>query len=170
MLRSLVHQMISRQERTCGVPLDYLRELSRTSLPAFFKFLLFTPLANHRRHLTPEAFHVARLAATQAEDCGTCLQIVVHFARRDGIEATLLRKALAGDPAALPAPLGEVLIYASKLARGEDAPEQRQTLRAHLGDAALVELALAVATARVFPTLKRGLGHAVACSAVRLEV
>lgn len=152
-----------------NVPLDYLRELADASLTAFFKLLLFMPLANHRRHLTREVFHLARIAATQADDCGTCVQIVVLLARRDGVDAAMLRTALNGERVRLPEPLGDVLTYAGEVARGGGSPELREKLRARLGDAAFVELTLAIATARFFPTFKRGLGHAVACSAMRVE-
>ena len=41
-------------ERDLGAPLDYLRHIADTSLAAFTKFGLFTPLAQHRKHLPPE--------------------------------------------------------------------------------------------------------------------
>ena len=43
-----------------------------------------------------EAWHLARLAATQAEDCGTCVQIVVTLAKADGVAPGLIQTALAG--------------------------------------------------------------------------
>lgn len=127
-------------------------------------------LASHRRKLPLDAFHVARLAATQVEDCGTCVQIVVNMARKEDVGADLLKAALAGNEAALPAPLGDVLRYARQVAQGQDDAELRDRLRASYGEAGLVELALAIATARVFPSVKRAMGHAVSCSLVRVEV
>jgi len=167
---NLIHRLIAREERKFGVPLDYLRDLANASLPAFFKLLLFGPLGNHRRHLPREAFHLARLAATQGEDCGTCAQIAIYFARRDGVEPALLRAALSGDDAALPPLLADVRRFARIVAAGDDAPEFRESLRAALGATAFVELSLAIATARFFPAFKRALGHAQSCQLVRIEV
>ena len=51
-----------------------------------------------------------------------------------------------------------------------DAERYRERLRKVFGEEAVVELALAIATARIFPTLKRGLGYAKSCSAVKVDV
>jgi alkylhydroperoxidase family enzyme len=102
MMLWLIHRLIARQEQRFGVPLDDLRELAAASTAAFLKLLLFAPLASHRRHLPREAWHLARLAATQSEDCGTCVQIVLYFARRDGVAPEALRAALAGGDSLSP--------------------------------------------------------------------
>lgn len=164
MLTRLLHLIIGRLERRLGVSLDYLRELVRASGPAFLKLLLIGPISQHRQRLPRPAFHVARIAATQAEDCGTCLEIVLHYARRDGLDARFLTAAVRRDPDELPADLQTVMQFATTVAGGDDDPLLRANLRRRYGDAAVVELALAIATARVFPTLKRALGHATACS------
>ena len=51
-----------------------------------------------------------------------------------------------------------------------EATELSEELAQELGRAALVDLALAIASVRVFPTLKRGLGYAQSCSQVTVEV
>jgi hypothetical protein len=48
--------------------------------------------------------------------------------------------------------------------------EPRQKILARYGATTLAELSLAIASARVFPTIKRGLGHSVSCGAVRRAV
>lgn len=169
MIRRLIQHVITRQERKLGVSLDYMRQLSQSSLSAFLKFSLAMPLCEHRRHLPREAFHLARLAATKVEDCGTCVQIVVNIARQDGVDADLLRAALKEDHA-LPAHLAEVMAFAKLVASGGDSEELRTKLKGVYGEAGFIELTLAITTARIFPTLKRGLGHAVSCSRVSVEI
>ena len=44
-----------------------------------------------------------------------------------------------------------------------DGAEQREVLLPLVGEAGMVELAVAVASSQVFPVLKRGLGMARAC-------
>ncbi|MGZ8379104.1 MAG: hypothetical protein ACXW0Z_17895, partial [Gemmatirosa sp.] len=47
---------------------------------------------------------------------------------------------------------------------------ERPAVRARYGDVGIAELAVAIAAARTFPTLKRALGHAVSCERVQLEL
>ena len=172
MLRRLILKQLDTQERKLGgVSLDYLRHVARTSLPAFFKFALFTPLAAHRRALPADAYHVARLAATQHEDCGTCVQIEVNLARVQGVAPEVLRAAVGRRPDELPAPLADAYRFAQAVVEaGGMEGEWRERVRAHYGEEALVEMALGIAAARVFPTTKRALGYATSCALVRVEV
>lgn len=163
MLNTLLHSLIARQERTFGVPLDYLRQLVRTSRSALFKLALLAPAADHRVTLPRTAFHVARLAATRAEDCGACLQIAAHYARRAGLERDLIVAVLRGEPDRLPEDLRDVLGFATSIASGGDDPELRARLASRYGETGLVELGLVIATARVLPAYKRAVGHATSC-------
>jgi hypothetical protein len=99
------------------------------------------------------------------------VQIVVDQALGDGVPAPTLRAGLSGSPDALPE--ADRLALAFGRAVAEQSPETealREALQAHLGRTALVEIALGVATAQVFPILKRGLGRATACALVTVEV
>lgn len=171
MLRRLVLRRLDAEERKLGgVSIEYLRHVARTSLPAFLKFALFTPLAAHRRKLPADAYHLARVVAVQHEDCGTCVQIEVNLARGDGVAPELLRAALENRLDALPADLADACRFARTVAeQGEDV-ELRERLRARYGDEGLIELALGIAAARVFPTTKRALGYATSCSLVEVEI
>lgn len=162
-MRRLAHRAVDAAERDLGVPLDYLRAVADTSLAAFAKFGLFLPLAQHRRHLPAAPYHLARIAATQHEDCGTCVQIEVTNALRAGVPEALVRAAAEGRDDDL-GELSDVVRYARAVVTAADDPALRETLRARYGEAGLVELALGIAAARVFPTTKRALGYAQACA------
>lgn len=170
MLRRLIDRRLAAEEARLGASLDYLRHLARVSLPAFFKFSLFTPMARHRKALPPAAYHLARLVAAHAEDCGTCVQIEINAARRARVPAETLRAALEDRPADLAPPLDAVYHFARAVASGEDDAALRTRLRDAYGEEALAELALAIASARVFPTVKRALGYATACSIPALDL
>jgi alkylhydroperoxidase family enzyme len=178
MIRSIIRRQLGAQERKLGASLDYLREVLRVSLRAFLKFGLFVPLSEHRRALAPEAAAVARIVAARAEDCGTCVQIAVNQSRASGVAAAVVRAVLERRPAYLAAPLGDVYAFAALVARADapecaaagDEPALRGRLRAELGDEAFVELALAIASVRVFPSVKRALGYALSCSKVEIRV
>lgn len=171
MLRRLAEPGLRRAERTLGASLDYLRHLADVAPSAFVKFSLFTPLARHRRTLPAAPYHVARLTAVRHEDCGTCLQMEANLARQAGVDAALVRAAAHGDLDGLPADLRDVATFALAVASASDGADAlREPLRARYHDAGLAELALGIATCRVFPTTKRALGYATACSLVSLDV
>ncbi len=169
MLRRLALRSVDAAERTLGAPLDYLRHIAETSLPAFAKFSLFTPLAQHRKRLPAAPYHLARIAATRLEDCGTCLQIEVHAALKQGVEKALVQAAAEGRADDLPPDLLRVVRFAEAVVTQADDPDLRRAIRSRHGDEGLVELALGIASARVFPTTKRALGYATACALVTLD-
>lgn len=167
---ALTDRVIARQERALGADLDYLRSIADASTAALAKFALAMPATRHRDVIPTTLWHLARLAATRVQDCGTCVQIVVNAARADGVPAAALQSALDED-GRLTADERLVMRYAEAVAaRSDDAPEVVEAVREQFGDDGLVELALAVATAQLFPILKRGLGQAVACARVEVTV
>jgi alkylhydroperoxidase family enzyme len=167
-MRRFIHWLLSRQEKELGASLDWMRELADTSLPALFKFALIAPLGNHRKHLPKDAWHVARLVATLHEDCGTCVQIVLNMAQKDGIAKEVLGAVLRDQNGALPEHLRDVHRFVWIVASGDDKPELRERLRSRFGDRAFAELALAIATSRLIPTTKRAMGHSQSCSLIKL--
>jgi hypothetical protein len=169
MTRTLLHRFIRRQERTLDAPLHYLREIADSSPAAFFKFALLVPLGTHRRFLPLEAWHVARVAATFAEDCGTCAQIALNLARRDRISPSLLRAVISGNDNALPPPLADINRFVRLLLRRHDDPLLRERLVSHFGRNGFIELGLVIATSRFIPGLKRALGHVQSCALLRFE-
>jgi alkylhydroperoxidase family enzyme len=172
MIRAIIRAKLASVERDLGVNIDYLRHILDTSLRAFLKFTKIMPLAEYRRTLPVEPYHVARLVATRDADCGTCLQIEVNLARRDRVTHDIVRAVVEGRADDLPTDLAEVYRFTEAVVRAADdrAAELREHIRERYGEAGLVELSLAIAACRVFPTVKRGLGFATSCAKVRLEL
>ncbi len=171
--RLILKQLDAAERKLGGVSIDYLRHIARTSLPAVYKFALFTPLSRHRRKLPADAYHVARLVATRHEDCGTCVQIEVNLARADDVGVETLRAVLDRRLDSLAPELADVYRFTlAVVAASDDAQEGelRERIRRLYGEEALVELALAIAAARVFPVTKRALGYATSCALVEVEV
>jgi hypothetical protein len=164
--------IIQAAERATGVTMDYLRFLAEHSRSGFWKFLRFMPLARYRRKLPPELWHAARIVATQVEDCGTCVQITVNLALKDSIPGPLLQALVRGEDEKLPAEVRDTatLVRASLAGDEPTATPLREALVRQHGEEALAELALAVASARVFPTTKKVLGLAKSCSIVKVDV
>jgi alkylhydroperoxidase family enzyme len=171
MLRWFINKRLDAAERSLGASTDYLRHILRVSMPAFFKFLKIMPLAEYRKKLPADAYHVARLVATQHEDCGSCVQIEVNLAKKDGVAPQILQAVLDRNVGALPPALAEVYHFAEGVVtRNGQEEEFRDRIRQRYGEVALVEMALAIAVCRIFPTTKHGLGYATSCSKVTVQM
>lgn len=167
MLRFYIRMRIRSNEKRLGVPLDYLRHILRVSLTAFFKFSKIFSLAAYRRTLPAAPGHVARLVAVLDEDCGDCVQIAVNLAKKDGVPVDVIQAVLDGRPDSLPESLADVYRFTEAVVRGDgDEGPFRDRIRSVFGDEGLIELAMAIATAKVFPVTKRALGYATSCSRV----
>ncbi len=171
MLRRLILSRIASAEKQWGVPLDYCRFIVRVSLRAFFKSTKFLAVDEYRRVLPAGPCYVVRIVATRHEDCGTCVQIAVNQARKAGVPADHLRAVLDGKLEGLPEELKDAYRFADAVltANGEE-DTWRERIRLRYGDEGLVEMALAIASCRVFPMVKRALGYAVSCSEVAVRV
>ena len=120
------------------------------------------------RHAPREALAAAGVATTLAEDCGPCVQIGLDMAAKAGVPPAVLRAIVAGDEAAMgdAASLGYRFAQAVLSRDLEAADAARDEVRRRWGRRAVVDIALAVTTARLYPTVKYALGHGRACSRI----
>jgi hypothetical protein len=171
MYRTITDFLIRSMEDELEASLNYLRIIAEESGSAFFKFLLFAPMSDHRETVPPEAAAVARIVSTRAEDCGTCVQIGVNTARKNGVARSVVEAALTDEPDELSEPLADVYQFTRAVVRRKESEADRYRARVQqaYGRDGLVDLALASATAQVFPLLKRTLGESEACRLVELR-
>lgn len=166
----MIHHIIARAERSLGQPLDYLRDIAASSRTAFWKFLLFLPLARHRRHLPSDLWHAARITATRQADCGSCLQITVDQAIADGVAPGRVLSLLRGEEIDSVTRLIVDYVEAILDHRDSDAIPLRDEIVEVYGRDALPDLALAISTSQVFPLIKRSLGLSSTCSVVDVTI
>jgi len=99
------------------------------------------------------------------------VQIQVNLAAKAGVEPRHLKAALEHRLADLPADLKLGLCFGRVVCENDPMLlEKGAALEALFGRKALVDLALAVALARFYPTVKRALGHARSCTEVKVEI
>ena len=171
MLRRLILGRIGSVEKEWGVSLEYCKFILRVSLRAFFKFGKFMAVDEYRRVLPVGPCYVARIVAVRDADCGTCVQIAVKQARKAGVPAEQLRAALDGNLNALPEELREAYRFAEAVITASSEQDAlRERIRQRFGDEGLIEMALAIASCRTFPMVKRALGYAVSCSEVAVRM
>jgi len=132
---------------------------------AVMAFARVQRLARYRRDLPLDAWYAVKLMGAMHEDCGPCAQLVVTLAERDGVAAPTIAAVARDDAAALGPDLRLVVAWTRAcLARDPAADAHGEAMLARWGPRALVSAALALASSRVFPTVKRALGHGKACA------
>lgn len=167
MLGWLYHRMIRRLETRYGYDASYLHEMTDASPQAFRRFIRAQTALRMRGRAPRDAWFGAMLAATLHEDCGPCTQIVADAALEAGVAPATLHALLAGEPTRPSAQLG--FDFAAAFCKGHPvAAELRAEVERRWGRETVMALALTAAGARNYPLVKRALGHAAACTRIRL--
>lgn len=170
MFKWLVNLRLKAFEREFDYNMDYVRDILAATTRGFLAFSKALSLAKYREGVPRDAMYAASITATLAEDCGPCTQLVVTMAEREGVSPATLRAVLLGDAQGM----SPDALLGSRFAQAVLARDLREAdrLRAEVvrkwGRKALVSLALTIASSRIFPTVKYGLGYGRACSRVRV--
>jgi hypothetical protein len=170
MLRAILKAAIGRFEKRYDYDVSYMRELIDADPAAFQAFSAVQKLSGYRKSAPPAAIAAAGIVGTMAEDCGPCTQIGVKIAAEGGVPAEVLKGILTGDEAAMgpDASLARRFALASMARDMETTDPLREEVVRRWGEKGLAALALSMAAARVYPTVKYALGHGKACSKVRV--
>lgn len=168
MLRAILHRTIRRMERRFDYDAAYMHDLIANSPAAMVKLGLVQGINQHCQGVPRPAWHAARIVAARHEDCGPCTQLVVDMALADGMEPGQVRAVIARDFTAMTTDVALGVRLAEAVAADTATEAVRGEILARFGAPGLTSLALGIASARIFPTLKRALGHAQRCE--RLNV
>ncbi len=167
MIRWAMRKGIDRFERQWNYDATYLRDLIDASPRAAWLFTRATAMGRFRRDIPLDAWCAAGITAVRHEDCGPCTQIAVTMAERAGVTPAVLRAVLADRPDDMPPEVALVWRFTgATLAHDAAADHYRDAIVDRWGRRALVSLALAITTARIYPTVKYALGHGQACMRV----
>jgi hypothetical protein len=167
MFKALLSRVVTGFEKTWNYDATYMRELLDAGSGRFLRFMMIPALG--RGDAAPAAaLAAAGIAGTLSEDCGPCTQIGVDMATKGGVKPEVLRAILSGDQTAMGPDASLAYRFASaSLARDmERADPLREEIVRRWGKKGLVDIGLAIMTARMYPTLKYALGHGKACSRV----
>ncbi|MFD1216724.1 MULTISPECIES: hypothetical protein [Microbulbifer] len=147
----------------------YLQEFLQVAPKGYEAFQGFQALSYYREKLPLDVYWVSRLASMQVADCGECLQLSVRMALEAGLDKALVKACIEGG-SRLPENLKDIFDFASAVAsyRAID-PQLDARIDQQLDKAQRIELGVCVATAAVYPTIKRALGIAQRCSLMEIE-
>ena len=166
MLTWIIKNRIAAFERQCGYDASYLRELLAIDPKAFWAFAKVQKM-KYRKGVPRDVYYAASITAAMAEDCGPCTQLVVGFALGEGSTHTVIGNIVTGDLVALPEEVALAVTFTrAVLAHSIEADDLRADIERRWGKRAVASLALAIAGARVYPTVKYALGYGKACTRV----
>jgi alkylhydroperoxidase family enzyme len=142
----------------------YMEALMDVSPGAYQAFEGGMSMGRYQKAAPTELLSIVKITATWSEDCGPCTVLCVKIAREAGVSESIIRGALQGGKGLSPEHL-DIYRYARAIAANEDMdPEFLPRLEARWGREVIAELAVAIVASRLFPTLKRALGHAKSCA------
>jgi alkylhydroperoxidase/carboxymuconolactone decarboxylase family protein YurZ len=162
---------IRERENTIGVPLDYQRDMAAASPGSALRLQEIGRIIRENQSVPEPVAMMAALGATMAEDCGDCVQIYANLALKAGVDKAMVKAALDHHYTDLPTDLKLGFCFGRVVAENDPMLlEKGAALEARFGRKALVDLALVVALARFYPTVKRALGYSRTCAEAKVSV
>ena len=167
MVRWILRRTVNAFERQWNYDAGYLREIIEVSPRAAWRFFSAARLGTYRRDVPLEAMVAAGITAVRSEDCGPCTQLGIAMAEQQGVRPEVLRAILREDVAAMPDDVALAWRFTKAvLAHDPAADDYRAVIVERWGPRAVVSLAFAITTARIYPTVKYAMGHGKACTRI----
>jgi hypothetical protein len=153
-----------------GYNSDYLRELLKYSPGAYAKYEAFLPMASYRNETDINVFFISKLATMRTEDCGACIQLNIRMALEAGVPKEIIKGAL-NKGEGLSKELKDIYDYSVSVSNNSPMPSGLlDKIESRWGKEVIMELAISIASTKIFPTIKRALGYAKSCTLVDIEV
>lgn len=148
---------------------NYMRTMRSSSTEGFKKFVEFMPMSQYSKALDINTLWVSKIAAMLTEDCGACVQLNIKMAIEAGVDKELV-KTIVTSPDNLEKNLKLVYAYSKSVALS--SPDHNGLfleIKKVYSQEQITELALAIASAKIYPTLKRALGDFKSCALYEFE-
>jgi hypothetical protein len=170
MLKWLLHRGIARFEQEWTYDAGYVHEMIDADPRAVWMFQRAAGLGKYRKDAPVDALAAAAITAVKHEDCGPCTQLGVSMAEQSGVDPKVLRAVLTGDPDAMSPEAALAWRFTrATLDHDPSADDYRAVIVERWGSKALVSLAFAIVTARLYPTVKYAMGHGKACTRIVVD-
>jgi hypothetical protein len=170
MLRWLMRRGVRAFERQWNYDASYVHEMIEADPRAGWMFQRATSLGKYRKDVPADALAAAAITAVRHEDCGPCTQLGVSMAERAGVDPKVLRAVLTETPAMMPPDVALAWRFTrATLDHDPSADGYRDEIKRRWGPRAVVSLAFAIVTARMYPTIKYAMGHGKACTRIVVD-
>ena len=155
MFKWLMHRGIAAFERQWNYDAGYVHEMIDADPRAAWMFQRATGLGKYRKDVPVEALAAAAITAVRHEDCGPCTQLGVSMFERSGVNPKVLRAVLTETPAMMPPDVALAWRFTrAMLEHDPSARRYRDEIVKRWGPRAVMSLAFAIVTARMYPTVK----------------
>ena len=149
----------------------YMEEMLEASTQSYEVFENFLPMATFANKAPLDAISVARITAIVNEDCGTCAQLYVDLAIEAGLDKEIIQEVVFNNGKNLPTSLKDLYDFTLAVSNNESIEATLYAkMNEHYSKEVLVEISLAIAATKVFPTIKRVLNLAQSCSLIKIKV
>lgn len=149
----------------------YMKEMLSENPKAFETFEGFLPMASFKDKTPNEVLYVVKLTSMKNEDCGACLQLNVDMAVEAGVPKDIIKEVVFNEGKDLSLELKEVYDFTLAVANNETIDD---VLSAKINEMyskdIMTEIALAIASTKIFPTIKRVLNDFHSCSVIQIKV
>ena len=170
MVKWLMRRGLAAFERRWNYDASYVHEIVDADLRAAWMFQRAAALGKYRKDVPADALAAAAITAVRHEDCGPCTQLGVSMAERAGVDPKVLRAVLTGTPDVMPPAAALAWRFTrATLDHDPSADRYRDEIIRHWGRRAVVSLAFAIVTARLYPTVKYAMGHGKACTRIVVD-
>jgi hypothetical protein len=149
----------------------YMEEMLKVSPASYEVFEGFLPMATFVKAASIDVINVARITAIKNEDCGTCVQLYVDLAIEAGLDKEIAREIIFNEGKNLSTELKLVYDFTLAVSNNETISvnlldQMNQTYSREV----MMEISLAIAATKVFPTIKRVLNYMQSCSVIQIKV
>lgn len=156
-----INQFESHYDYDC----TYMREMIEVSPDGFATFEAFLPMGRYAKATPVDVLWVAKLTSMRAEDCGGCVDLNIKMAKEAGIGDDVIDFIVKKGGKGLDDRLKRVYDFSLAVTINKPVPsELREYMHKTYSPEVMVELALAIASTKVYPAIKRTLGYANSCS------
>ena len=170
MFKWLMHKGTKAFERQWNYDASYVHELIDIDPRAAWMFQRATGLGKYRKDVPLDALFAAGITAVRSEDCGPCTQLGVEMAERSGVDPKVIRAVLTETPVMMPPDVALAWRFTRATIDHDPAADQyRDEIIKRWGPRAVVTLAFAILTARMYPTVKYAMGHGKTCARIVVD-
>jgi hypothetical protein len=167
MVKWLMRKGIAAFERKWNYDAAYVHEMIEADPWAAWMFQRATSLGKYRKDVPVDALAAAAITAVRHEDCGPCTQLGVSMFEQAGVDPKVLTAVLTEAPTMMPPDVALAWRFTrATLDHDLSADGYRDEIIRRWGPRAVVSLAFAILTARMYPTVKYAMGHGRACTRV----
>ncbi|MEY4503748.1 MAG: hypothetical protein RL154_40 [Pseudomonadota bacterium] len=149
----------------------YMEDMLEASPESYAIFEGFLPMATFYNKAPLDAINVARITSIITQDCGTCAQLYVDLAIEAGMDKDLIKDIVFNKAQNLPQNLKDLYDFTVAISNNEAiSSELYDKINTHFSKEVIVEISLAIAATKVFPTIKKALNLAQSCSIIKIKV